>query len=263
MIRIGVAQIDVAIGDRAKNYDTVKRWMENYYTPSDLPTVITLPELWDVGYAIERADELGDPDAKQAIDFLSSLAKEYGVWFAGGSVLAKTAEGNFNRALVINNKGKFIRHYDKVHLIPLMEEDRYLKAGEQECVIDIAGVTAACVICYDIRFCEWLRLNALHGAKVFYISAEWPTIRIDHWLAILKARAIENMMYVVACNRVGESKDTVFGGNSVVLDPWGNVLYQGGTEPDGAFVQIEPDKVQEIRDHLKVFEVRRPELYIE
>jgi predicted amidohydrolase len=71
------------------------------------------------------------------------------------------------------------------------------------------------------------------------------------------------MMYVVACNRVGNSKGTDFGGHSLVLDPWGEVLYEGSDKEEGIFVEINPEKVQEIRDHLKVFNVRHPELYIE
>ncbi|MDO5562181.1 MAG: carbon-nitrogen family hydrolase [Synergistaceae bacterium] len=263
MIRIGVAQIDVKIGDREANYRRVEKWMEEYYTPSATETVVILPEIWDVGYAIEEPKKYGDPDAKQAIEFLGSLAKKYNVWFAGGSVLAQTAEGAFNRALVINPKGEYVNHYDKAHLIPLMDEDKYLKDGKRECLFDVAGLTAGCVICYDLRFCEWLRLYALHGAKVLFISAEWPTIRIDHWRALLKARAIENMMYVVACNRVGNSKNTEFGGHSVILDPWGEIVYEAGKNEAGAFIEINPEQVQQIRDHLKVFEVRHPELYKE
>ena len=263
MIRVGVAQIDIKIGDREANCKTIREWMERYCAPSDLETVVVLPEIWDVGYAIDQAEKYADENAEQGKAFLGELARKYGVWFAGGSVLAKTDKGFFNRALVVNPKGECVGYYDKAHLIPLMDEDKYLKSGDRKCFFDIAGVTAACLICYDIRFCEWMRLNAVQGAKVFFISAEWPTIRIDHWIALLKARAIENMMYIVACNRVGKTGETDFGGHSLVIDPWGSVLYEGGDKPDGVFVEIDPEKVQEIRDHLKVFEVRRPELYRE
>lgn len=263
MIRVGLAQIDIRIGDRAKNFETVEAWMAKFCTSSELETVVVLPEIFDVGYAIEEAEKYADKDAEQAVEFLGNLAKKYNVWFAGGSILCKTEEGIVNRSLVINPKGEYVNNYDKVHLIPLMDENLYLKAGERECIFEIQDLKGSCLICYDIRFCEWMRLIAVHGAQVFFISAEWPTIRIDHWIALLKARAIENMMYVVACNRIGNSKNTEFGGHSLVIDPWGNVLYEGSEGPEGAFVEIDPDKVSEIREHLKVFEVRRPELYTE
>lgn len=263
MLRVGIAQIDIKIGNREANYQRVKDWMAKYCMPSDTETLIVLPEIWDVGYAIEESEKYADPNGMRAAEFLGILARKYNVWFTGGSVLAGTAEGTANRAQIINPKGEYINYYDKMHLIPLMDEDKYLKGGKRECLFDIGGVTMGCVICYDIRFCEWLRINALHGAKVLIVSAEWPTCRIDHWIALLKARAIENMMYVVACNRVGNSKDTDFGGHSLVLDPWGDVLYEGSDKEEGAFVKINPEKVQEIRDHLKVFNVRHPELYKE
>ena len=95
------------------------------------------------------------------------------------------------------------------------------------------------------------------------MSAEWPKIRIDHWKALLRARAIENMMYVVACNRVGTSKDTLFGGSSMILDPWGTTLFEAGEGEEGHFAVIDPSKVDEIRNHLQVFRMRRPELYRE
>lgn len=261
MWRIGLAQIDIAIGQRETNCKKVVSWMENFFTPSELPTVIVLPEIWDVGYAIEEGERFADPQGEQARNFLSNLAKKYGVWFAGGSVLAKTEEGIVNRAQVINPAGELVSEYDKVHLVPLMDEDQYLTAGSKIGTFMLDDIQAGCVICYDIRFCEWLRAYALAGSKILFISAEWPTIRIDHWKSLLKARAIENMMYIVACNRVGNSKDTLFGGASMVIDPWGEVLYEGGEGEEGYFIEIDPEKVQPIRDHLQVFRMRRPELY--
>ena len=263
MLRVGVAQIDIKLGDREVNFQRVEKWMNDNYSHSNNETVVVLPEMWDVGYAIEDAAKFADPDGMLSAEFLGKLAKKHSVWFAGGSVLAKTSEGVMNRAQVINPSGEYITHYDKVHLIPLMDEHLYLKSGKELSLFDIAGVSASCVICYDIRFCEWMRLGALRGSKICFISAEWPTVRIEHWRTLLRARAIENMMFIVACNRVGNSKNTDFGGRSVILDPWGNVLYEAGDKEDGAFVDIDPVKAQEVREHLKVFEVRRPELYAE
>lgn len=263
MIKVGVAQIPLEIGNRAANFRTVEEWMKQYCKPSDLTTVVVLPEFWDVGHIVEDAKKYGDPNAEQAAKFLGELAVKYNVWFAGGSVFATTAEGAMNRAMVVNPKGEYVAHYDKVHLIPLMNEDKYLKGGRSECHFDIDNVDCSSVICYDIRFCEWMRLIAVHGAEIFFISAEWPTVRIDHWIAILKARAIENMMYVVACNRVGKSRNNEFGGHSLIIDPWGKVLFEGSDGNDGAFVELDIAKVKEIRDHLKVFDVRHPELYKE
>lgn len=261
MLRVGLAQIDIRLGDRAANRERVREWMRTCCRPGDTVTAIVLPEIWDVGYAIEEAEKYADREGLSGAEFLSGLAREYGVWFVGGSVLAGTENGPVNRAQVIDPAGSLVGTYDKVHLIPLMDEQKYLKAGDEKLIFDIAGTTAGCVICYDIRFCEWVRCYALQGTEVLFVSAEWPTIRIDHWKALLRARAIENMMYVVACNRVGNSKNTEFGGTSLVFDPWGEIVYEGSDREEGHFVEIDPGKVKGIRDHLQVFNMRRPELY--
>lgn len=263
MLRVGLAQIDIKIGDRNANCTRVQQWMSEYFKPSVEETAIVLPEIWDVGYDLENANENSDAEGKLAQEFLGKLAREYGVWFVGGSVLAKCQNGIVNRAQVINPAGDLVNYYDKVHLFPLMDEPDYLKPGNSQCVFDWGGTKAGCVICYDIRFCEWSRKYAGDGTAVLFVSAEWPQVRIDHWKAILRVRAIENMMYIVACNRVGESKGTIFGGSSMVIDPWGEVLYEGDQlSEEGQFISFDPAKVEETRTHLQVFKMRRPELYI-
>jgi len=224
--------------------------------------VIVLPELWDVGYALARKNELADDEGGEAALFLGELAQQHKVWFAGGSVLARTAGSIVNRAQVVDPSGALVAQYDKAHLFPMMDEPLYLTGGNARCIVPIAGTTASCVVCYDLRFCEFIRRCALDGAKALFVSAAWPEERIDHWITLLRARAIENMMFVVACNRIGSSGRMRFGGNSMVIDPWGVVLYQGSADvEEGTFVSFDPAVADHIRKQLRVFEMRRPELY--
>ncbi|WP_448807915.1 carbon-nitrogen family hydrolase [Aminobacterium mobile] len=262
MLRIGVLQLDIKIGDREANRLNIQKWLERTLIPTEIPTAIVLPEIWDVGYALEQAEELADPEGKGATHFLGELARTYNVWFVGGSVLAKSGNRFVNRAQVISPKGELIASYDKVHLIGLMDEDTYLAPGKKSCLFPMDGIKAGCVICYDIRFCEWLRTYAVNGAEVLFVSAEWPTVRIDHWENILQTRAIENQMYVVACNRVGTSKGTLFGGSSMVIDPWGQVVYKAGDGEEAGFVTIDTKKVEEIRTYMPIFKDRVPEIYL-
>ncbi len=263
LLRVGIAQRDIKIGDREGNYARFKELLEQKWVRSETETAVILPEIWDVGYVIDAPGFYGDPDAYQASAFLGALAQQYKCWFAGGSVLAVTDDGAVNRAMAVNPDGEYVAHYDKAHLIPLMDEDRYLQAGDDRTHFMLGGVRAAMAICYDLRFCEWLRLYATEGAEVLFISAEWPVKRIDHWCTLLRARAIENMMYVVGCNRVGTSNGTLFGGHSMVVDPWGKVLYEGGDGEEFTFIEFETDEVKKARDFLKVLSERRPELYVE
>jgi len=260
-LRVGVLQFDVALGDRMKNRATLQRWLKSALVPSDLTTVLVIPEIWDVGYALPRAKELADPEGKGAAEFLGALARQYGVWFAGGTVLASTPEGFANRGQVVNPRGELVEYYDKVHLIRLMEEDKYFVPGRKECLFDVDGIRAGCVTCYDIRFCEWVRTYALDGVQVLFVGAEWPMSRIDHWEALLRSRAIENQMYVVACNRCGESEDTLFGGRSMILGPKGEVLFQAGAGEEAGFVILDMDEVEKTRGFLTVFNDRVPGIY--
>lgn len=260
-LRVGVLQLDIKIGDRDYNYRNIEDWMASFYVPSDLTTAVVLPELWNVGYALDRAQELADAEGSGAASFLGELARKYGVWFTGGSVLASTRKKLVNRAQVINPGGKLAAKYDKAHLFRLMKEDEHFTGGKKECVFDLDGVAAGCVICYDIRFVEWVRTYALKGVKLLFVSAQWPSARVDHWRTLLRARAIENQMYVVACNRCGVSGKTVFPGNSMIIGPRGEVYYEGRDGEEAGFATIELDDVDEARGEITVFGDRRPELY--
>jgi predicted amidohydrolase len=263
LLRVGIAQTDIKIGDREGNYSHIKDMLEHNWIKSGTETAVILPEIWDVGYVIDAPGFYGDPEAREASEFLGTLAQKYKCWFTGGSVLAVTDEGAVNRAMAINPDGEYISYYDKAHLISLMDEDKYLRAGDARCHFMLDGIHAAMALCYDLRFCEWIRLYAAEGAEVLFISAEWPVARIDHWRTLLQARAIENMMYVVGCNRTGNSNGTLFGGHSMAVDPWGEILYEAGGAEDFAFVEFDTAKVKKARDFLQVLSARRPELYIE
>ena len=261
MIRAGIMQIDIEIGNREANQSKVSEWLKKYYTKSEYTTVIILPELWNVGYALSQKELVCDDEGKIAAHFLGKLAKEYNVWFVGGSVLTKSRGAFFNRAQVINPCGELIASYDKVHLIRLMSEDVHFSRGDKDCRFLIDNVKCGCVICYDLRFCEWIRGYGVNGTEVLFISSQWPESRIDHWRALIIARAIENQMYVVACNRVGISENLSFGGNSLIVDPWGKIIFEGGKSEEFAFSVIDTDEVKKVRSYLTVYEDRVPELY--
>jgi predicted amidohydrolase len=117
------------------------------------------------------------------------------------------------------------------------------------------------MICYDIRFPELARRLALGGAKLLLVPAEWPNPRLHHWRTLLTARAIENQMYVVACNRTGVSGSTSFFGHSMVIDPWGEIVAEADEQETILQATIDLALVDEVRTRIPVFEDRRPALY--
>lgn|SRR5699024_707222 len=257
--KVALIQMDVTYGDPKVNFARVNKWvMDAVQSGAD---IVVLPELWDTGYDLERLDVLADKDAHATTEFLSDLAKQHNVTIIGGSVAENSKDGMKNTMLVINRNGELVHKYSKLHLFQLMDEHLHLVEGQDEADFELDGVPSAGFICYDIRFPEWVRKSAVNGAKVMYVVAEWPKPRINHWRALLQTRAIENQCYVVACNRVGSDPNNEFGGMSLVVDPWGGIVTEGGDEEKMVLAEIDLDKVDDVRKRIPIFQDRRVEWY--
>lgn len=259
-MNIALIQMAVAPGDKTANYNKVKQLVDLALGLHPTPDIIVLPELWSTGYALKDLHTLASDEGDEEAAFLGELAQKHKVWFAGGSVAAKSKTGILNRAQIINRSGDLTASYDKVHLVPMLDEHKYLKAGNSHCVHEIEGVSFGFAICYDIRFCEFLRKLALCGAQALIVAAEWPLIRLSHWQALLKARAIENQCYVLAANNVAFG-EAPFAGHSVAHGPDGSTLAQFEFNEGAKIVNINIDTVNTLRANIPVFRDRRPELY--
>lgn len=259
MTKYALIQYDIIFGDPEANYKKVKKMI--HQAMSEKPDVIVLPELWTTGYDLTRIKEISDQDAKETEYFLSHLAKSYHVNIIGGSIAKKTGENVTNTMLNFNRKGELIHDYSKVHLFRLMDEEKYLVEGHNYGHFELEGVPSASLICYDIRFPEWVRHHAIHGAEVLYVVAEWPKQRLDHWRALLISRAIENQAFVVACNRVGADPKNEFAGHSMIISPWGEIIAEADGSEQILYGDVSIDEVKKVRNTIPVFEDRRPELY--
>lgn len=167
------------------------------------PDVILLPEMWNTFYSLENVRDMADVDGQKTRSIIFPLAKEYGVNIVGGYVANLSGDNVYNTLYVFDRHGDPVAEYSKIHLFRLMEEHRYRSAGSSLCNFDLDGQPCGAVICYDIRFPEIVRSLALRGCSSLFVPAQWPRPRIDQWRKLLMARAIENQMYVVACNRKG------------------------------------------------------------
>ena len=179
----------------------------------------------------------------------------------GGSVATKRDNQFFNTMYVANRLGQIVAEYDKAHLFKLMDEHLFMEPGSQINVFDLDDVTCGGIICYDLRFPEWIRTHTLKGANIMFIPAEWPQKRIDHWQLLLQARAIENQCFIVAVNRVGSDPNNVFNGHSMVIAPWGQVLLSGETREGIYYVNLDLEEVARVRKTIPVYQDRRTELY--
>ena len=257
-MKIGIIQLNVGFGRVEENYSRAEEFIREAANKG--AEIIVLPEMWNTGYALEKLPELADKNGERTRAFLSNLARELNVHIVGGSVAVEQDGKFFNTAYTFNRGGELAGEYSKAHLFKLMNEHQYLEAGDGMNRFKLDDLEAAGVICYDIRFPEWLRSHALDGAKVLFVPAQWPTERIDHWKTLLQARAIENQCFVVAVNRIA-NKVQNFNGQSMVIEPWGEIVWTGSETEELAIVDVDFAKVDEVRGRIPVYADRRPELY--
>lgn len=258
---IALLQMDVAFGQPEQNREKVRRMAERVAQWEEHTDIAVLPELWDTAYDLERLTDIADKNGEQAKRLLSDTARALKGYVIGGSVAEQLDHDIYNTMYVFDHNGQEAARYSKVHLFRLMQEEKYFSPGEKPGLFLIDGHLCGSVICYDIRFPEWIRTYALFGTKVLFVSAQWPHPRLNHWRQLLIARAIENQMYVVACNRVGTGGKSVFCGHSMVINPWGEVIAEGTEEEEIITAQIDLSLVDEVRGRIPVFEDRIPELY--
>lgn len=258
-LQISLGQIDIALGQPERNLDRVRALAsEAADAGSD---VLVLPELWSTGYALEQAPQLATELSEGVFADINQLARQHRLHIVG-SCLSVMAEQQFGNTLTwVAADGATLAKYSKLHLFRLMEEEKFLTAGESPTVAATPWGAAGLSICYDLRFPELFRSYALSGAEMIFLPAEWPHPRLAHWRTLLRARAIENQLFVVACNRVGESKGTKFCGHSCIIDPWGETVIEADESEAVFTAQIDTAQVGEIRKKIPVFDDRRPEVY--
>lgn len=260
-LAIALLQMHVEAGSPEVNYRKLEAMLAQAVAADPKPDIIVFPEMWNTGYALDQIDQLADQNGERTKAFLGEFAREHSVHLVAGSIAEGRSDGVYNTAYAFDRTGQVQADYDKIHLFRLMEEEKYLQPGGKPGKLDIDGAAAAMMICYDIRFPELARKLALEGAKILFVPAEWPNPRLHHWRTLLTARAIENQMYVVACNRVGQSGSTSFFGHSLVIDPWGEIIAEAGEEEAIVTAELDLALVDEVRSRIPVFEDRRPQLY--
>ena len=257
--KVGCIQMDIAFGDPKENLKAAEEWFAK--AAAENCTLVVLPELWTTGYDLTRLDEIAHKDGEDIVQFLQEQARKYSFHIVGGSIAKQTDEGVLNTMFVVDKEGKLVHEYSKLHLFQLMDEHHYLQPGKDETLFALDGESLSSFICYDIRFPEWLRKPVLQGAKAMFVVAEWPEPRLDHWQTLLRARAIENQCYVIACNRAGKDKNNVFAGHSMIIDPWGAVIAEGSNQEELLIGEVDLGEISSIRSRIPIFDDRRPEFY--
>lgn len=233
----GVMQFDVREGEVRQNLNSVQQLLGELQPMAG--AVIVLPELWASGFAYDRLADMAAQTAAMLAE-LQRLAARYGITIAGSLLEKAAGSPHYYNSLFFTGGSGTIGIYRKQQLFGPMAEDRYLQPGSSpEPILSPAGNFAG-LVCYDLRFPELARLQVSRGAQLLVISAQWPAVRQEHWQTLLRARAIENQVFVVACNRCGTTGNTEFGGHSAIIGPDGQVLSESG--PEQAATQVRLDR---------------------
>jgi omega-amidase len=261
LLHVSLLQMDIALGEPDRNYEKLSIMLEQAVQAEPKPDVIVFPEMWNTGYALDQIQQLADENGERTKRIISAFCLKHQVHIIAGSIAEKKADTVRNTIYIFNRAGELTSHYSKIHLFRLMDEEKFLESGDTIGNAEIEGIPAGVMICYDIRFPELARAIALDGAKILFIPAEWPHPRLHHWRTLLMARAIENQMFVVSCNRVGISGSAHFFGHSMIIDPWGEIIAEGAEQEEIVTAALDLAEVDKVRSRIPVFEDRRPELY--
>ncbi|AOW80303.1 apolipoprotein N-acyltransferase [Halodesulfurarchaeum formicicum] len=265
-MKFGALQIEVKGGDPTGNLERAERAIETAVDRG--ADLLSLPELWSVGYfATEAYERLAEPLSGPTLDRIGTLADRHDVAIVAGSIiedLEQTAgetpaeSGLANTAVLFDESGARQAIYRKHHLFGYeSREQELLTPGDSLGIAEIGGLTVGLTTCYDLRFPELYRRLQEEGVTLVVVPSAWPYPRIEHWTTLTRARAVENLTYLAGVNGVGRAGGQALIGRSRVIGPWGTIRGSAGTEPDTLLVDLNPKRVQTVRDRFPALEDRR------
>ena len=253
-LRIALVQLDVRDGVLDINLARARQFIDDA-EPADL---YVLPELFTTGYAYDAWDEAADR-AEEAVEALRAVATSRQATVAAGMIARNQAARLVNRLWVVPPGNGPTTYYDKGHLFPPLQEHRRLAAGNRRVQVDVADWRIGLSICFDLRFPEMYRLDALDGCHAFLVVSEWPEERAGVLRSLACARAAENQVFLALCNRTGTARgDLLFGGGSTVIAPNGVPQLDAGRSEGIAHTLLHPAGLRDTRAWIDLLDGRRP-----
>lgn len=215
-------QLDTVWHDKEANFAKVRQMLEAAAPQSG--SLVCLSETFATGFTMEVGSVGETPDGPST-RFLEELAREFEIFLVAG-VAMKGERAGRNAALAFSPQGQMLGRYDKIHPFSFGREAEFYEGGGGLVTFSWQGFTVAPTICYDLRFPELYRYLTLErGVELFLVIANWPSARVDHWKTLLKARAIENQVFVLGLNRCGSDPKLKYPGCSCLFTPLGENLY--------------------------------------
>ena len=231
-MEVAVLQMQVALGKPEKNIDNLYRMAAK--ATVEHPDVLLLPELWRQGFYPRPVLSYADADGHETRAVLADIARKYQVNVVGGTVANAIGDKVFNTSYIFDRLGHLVATYHKAHLFSPSGEADDFTAGD----------------------------SLLDGISVLFVPSAWPLKRLIHWQTLIRARAIENQLFVVACNAAGtDGSNQKLAGHSAIIDPWGEILATADEEETILQGNLRLAVQAQIKDTINVFGDRRPALY--
>lgn len=224
-----------------KNLQNLELRLSSIREKTDL---IALPEMFSTGFSMNAQNLAEEMDGK-SIRWMQAQARKFDC-VVTGSLMIREKNKFYNRLVWMTPDGTY-QVYDKRHLFSLGSEEQTYTAGNKILIVDLNGWKICPMICYDLRFPVWQR-NKNGKYDLLLIVANWPERRSLHWRTLIPARAVENQAFVVAVNRVGHDGNEVYhSGDSMCIDPAGNVVYYKPNDEDLYTFSINKEEVGKTR----------------
>ncbi|MBD3197604.1 MAG: hypothetical protein GF317_21295 [Candidatus Lokiarchaeota archaeon] len=259
-LRIALVQMEINDGKKDENLKNALSHLKEIKKLKEVPDIVCLPELFTSGYDLRNTPQYAESIPSSTIEKIKEISEDK--FIVIGSILEKDEGKFFNTAFILNKKGNIIGKYRKVHLFSPMLEKEFLTPGNEMDIFTIEeldDLKIGLAICYDLRFPELFRILTLKGAKIIFLPSEFPSPKRDAWKTLIRSRAIENQIYIVGVNRVGQGKSNHFFGNSIMTN--GEFIVILNNKPQIKIVDIDVAELKKIRNNLPLLKDRREDLY--
>ncbi|MFA6434270.1 MAG: nitrilase-related carbon-nitrogen hydrolase [Elusimicrobiales bacterium] len=224
-MKLALCQYDIKWEDKAANKKKILELFEACARKKEIDWLI-FSEMTLSGFTMNAgAAELDDSDR----DFFSGLARKNGINVSYGGV-----EGGFNNLITLDRRGVRVNTYSKIHLYAFGGEDKHYRAGTKQEAFELEGLRVMPAVCFDLRF-PYLFWKLAEEVDLYLVIAAWPMRRAEHWMTLLRARAVENQAYCAGVGRVGFEGKVEYSGNSMCFDPLGKTVLDAGSA-EGIFV---------------------------
>ncbi|MFT8348483.1 nitrilase-related carbon-nitrogen hydrolase [Clostridium saccharoperbutylacetonicum] len=253
---IGIAQIDIAWENVNQNIIKIEDYIKK--AAKDNVELILFPEMALTGFTMNINNLTLSEE--EIIKWAKKLAQNYNINIGLGFAIRVNEKGK-NIYAIVSNKGEILAKYSKIHPFSYGGEKEKFDSGDEISIYRINEFKLSSFICYDLRFPEIFQI-ASKEAQIITVAASWPQAREEHWITLLKARAIENQCYIIGINRIGFGDGLYYNGASIFIDPNGKILNDINDKEGLIIKELRMEKVTEIKSIFNIKFDRREKLYV-